>query len=141
MTVLILAREFDPTADAVVAELDRRDVAVFRTDLCDFPTRLRLRAELADGRWSGMLSTEHREVELDAIRSIWHRSPSTYVFPTSMTAQEQDFAHREAKLGLGGVLAALDVLWANHPNRCADAHSSRISGRSLLSVGSRSPTP
>jgi glutathione synthase/RimK-type ligase-like ATP-grasp enzyme len=27
----------------------------------------------------------------------------------------------EAKLGLGGVLAALDVRWVNHPNRAADA--------------------
>jgi len=122
MTVLVLAREFDPTADAVVRELCSRGVPVFRTDLCEFPTRLRLRAELGgDGRWSGALSTRHREVRLSDIRSIWHRNPSTFAFPASMTAPEQDFAHREAKLGLGGVLAALDVLWANHPNRCADS--------------------
>lgn len=121
MTVLILAREFDPTADAVVATLHERGVPVFRTDLRDFPSTLRLRAELDGGRWSGTLSTEHREVRLGDIRSIWHRNPSTYNFPASMTAEEQDFAHREARLGFGGVLASLDVLWANHPNRCADA--------------------
>lgn len=121
MTVLILARDYDPTADAVVAELAARDVPVFRTDLCDFPTRLRLRARRSKRRWSGTLSTGQRVVELGEIRSIWNRNPSTYVFPASMTVQEQDFAHREAKLGLGGVLASLDVLWANHPNRCADA--------------------
>lgn len=38
-----------------------------------------------------------------------------------MTAEEQHHAYREAKLDMGGVLASLDVLWANHPNRCADA--------------------
>ncbi len=38
-----------------------------------------------------------------------------------MTAEEQNYAYREARLGLGGVLASLDALWANHPNRCADA--------------------
>lgn len=121
MTVLILARAFDPTADAVVGALAQRQVPVFRTDLSDFPSRLRLDAELRDGRWSGRLWTEHREVQLDELRSIWNRNPSNYVFPSSMTAAEQDFAYREAKLGLGGVLASLDVLWANHPNRCADA--------------------
>ncbi|MGH3918018.1 MAG: ATP-grasp ribosomal peptide maturase [Pseudonocardiaceae bacterium] len=121
MTVLILAREFDPTADAVVGALGQRQVPVFRTDLSDFPSRLRLDAQLRGGRWSGRLWTDHREVELGGVRSIWNRNPSTYAFPASMTAAEQDFAYREAKLGLGGVLASLDVLWANHPNRCADA--------------------
>ncbi|MGH3793556.1 MAG: ATP-grasp ribosomal peptide maturase [Pseudonocardiaceae bacterium] len=121
MTVLILAREFDPTADAVVQSLADREVPVFRTDLSDFPSRLCLNAELRDGSWSGWLWNDHREVRLVDVRSIWNRNPSTYVFPASMTAAEQDFAYREAKLGLGGVLAALDVLWANHPNRCADA--------------------
>ncbi len=121
MTVLILARDFDPTADAVVSALTEREIPVFRTDLSDFPSRLRLDAELRDGRWSGRLWTDHREVALDGVRSIWNRNPSSYAFPMSMTAGEQDFAYREAKLGLGGVLASLNVLWANHPNRCADA--------------------
>ena len=121
MTVLILAREFDPTADAVVEALAQRQVPVFPTDLRDFPRWLALDAELRDGRWSGRLWTVHREVELGEVRSIWNRNPSGYVFPSSMSAEEQDFCYREARLGLGGVLASLDVLWANHPNRCADA--------------------
>lgn len=121
MTALILAPEFDPTVDAVVEALDQRQVSVFRTDLSDFPSRLWLDAQLRDGRWSGRLWTVHREVKLDEVRSIWNRKPSSYVFPPSMTAAERDFAYREARLGFGGVLASLDVLWANHPNRCADA--------------------
>lgn len=121
VTVLVLARNLDPTADAVVSALAERQVPVFRADLSEFPSRLQLDAELRAGRWSGRLWTDHREVELEGVRSIWNRNPASYVFPESMTAAEQDFAYREAKLGLGGVLASLDVLWANHPNRCADA--------------------
>lgn len=132
--MLVLAREFDPTADAVVGALVERQVPVFRVDLSDFPSRLRLGAELRDGRWSGRLWTDHREVELDDVRSIWNRNPSSYAFPPSMTAAEQDFAYREAKLGLGGVLASLDVLLANHPNRCADAILSLTSGEWPLSA-------
>lgn len=94
MTVLILAREFDPTADAVVGDLAQRQVPVFRTDLSDFPSRLRLDAQLRDGRWSGWSWNDHPEVELGGVRSIWNRNPSTYVFPASMTAAEQDFAYR-----------------------------------------------
>lgn len=121
MTVLILAPEFDPTVDAVVETLAQRQVTVFRTDLRHFPRWLGLDAELRAGRWSGRLWTAYREVELGEVRSIWNRNPSSYVFLLSMTVAEQDFAYREARLGFGGVLASLDVLWANHPNRCADA--------------------
>ncbi|MGH3809113.1 MAG: ATP-grasp ribosomal peptide maturase [Pseudonocardiaceae bacterium] len=121
MTVLVLAREFDPTADAVVAALTERGVPVFRTDLAAFPKHLRLDARLHAGRWTGRLWNEHHSVALEDIRSIWNRNPSTYRFDGSLTAAEREFCYREAKLGFGGVLAALDVLWANHPNRCADA--------------------
>lgn len=122
MTVLILAREFDPTADAVVQELtETHRVPVFRTDLADFPRRLRLEARLESGHWAGRLWNEHRSVDLEDIHAIWNRNPSNYTFDDSLTPAEQEFCYREARLGVSGVLASLDVLWANHPNRCADA--------------------
>lgn len=122
MTVLILARDFDPTVDAVVQALAApRRIPVFRTDLADFPRRLRMDARLESGRWVGRLWNEHRSVDLADIRSIWIRNPSRYVFDESLTVEEQEFCYREARLAVGGVLASLEVLWANHPNRCADA--------------------
>jgi ATP-grasp ribosomal peptide maturase len=121
MTVLILAREFDPTVDAVVHALNDYDVAVFRTDLAHFPRGLRLDVRLRSGRWIGELCNDDHSVALENIRAIWSRNPNSYRFDESLSQQEREFCHREAKLGLGGVLAALDVLWANHPNRCADA--------------------
>lgn len=121
MTVLVLARDLDPTADAVVTELTERGVPVFRTDLAAFPQRLWLDARLRHGSWSGRLWNDHREVRLEDIRAIWQRSPSGYRVDARLPADEREYCHREARLGLGGVLAALDVLYANHPNRCADA--------------------
>src|SRR5215470_8510852 len=47
--VLILTQPFDPTADYVVAELNRRNVPVFRCDPGDFPQRIRLNAHLQNG--------------------------------------------------------------------------------------------
>ncbi len=114
MTVLVVARDFDPTVDAVVQDLTDRHVPVFRTDLADFPRRLRLDAQFRSGRWTGRLWNDHHSVALEEIRSIWNRNPSRYVFGESLTTEEQEFCYREAKLGVGGVLASLDVLWANH---------------------------
>ena len=50
-----------------------------------------------------------------------HRSPATFDLPVGMSTPERVHAHREGKIGLGGVLASLPVLWANHPGRSADA--------------------
>lgn len=123
MTVLVLAQEADAPADQLIAELGRREVAVFRADTSWFPRRLVLDAEVApDGRWSGTLATDQRTVELRGIRSVWYRDPAAFVFADGLTEVERAYAHREARLGFGGVLAALaGALWVNHPNRAADA--------------------
>ncbi|MFE3171383.1 ATP-grasp ribosomal peptide maturase [Amycolatopsis sp. NPDC059090] len=118
----IFAQEADAPVDAVVRELGRRGVDVFRADTAWFPQRLSLDARIGrDGRWRGALCTEHRTVELEAIGAIWYRDPAAFDFPATLTEVERAYAHREARLGLGGVLAALPVLWVNHPNRAADA--------------------
>ena len=122
MTVVILAQQADTPVDVVVRKLGERDVAVFRADTSWFPRQLVLDARLtSDGRWTGELSSSHRIVDLEAIRSIWHRDHGAYSFAESMTEVVRAYAHREARLGLGGVLVSLDVLWVNNPNRAADA--------------------
>ncbi len=122
MTVVILAQQADTPVDAVVRELTTREVPVFRADTSWFPRELVLEARLStEGRWAGELRTEHRTVDLDAITSIWHRDPGAFSFAEGMTDVERAYAHREARLGFGGVMTSLHALWVNHPNRAADA--------------------
>lgn len=122
MTVLVLAEELDRTADGVIQGLIKFGVPVVRIDLSWFPQRLTLDAEFRDGCWRGRLRTEHRTVELESIRSIYVRTPSSFRMPEGMTAVELDYAKREAKLGVGGVLLGLpNVLWANRPDLAAAA--------------------
>jgi ATP-grasp ribosomal peptide maturase len=121
-TVVVFAQEADAPADAVVRELDQRGVEVFRADTAWFPQRLSLEASIeSDGCWRGVLFTEHRAVELEDIGAIWYRDPSAFQFPATLTDVERAYTHREARLGFGGVLAALPTIWVNHPNRAADA--------------------
>jgi ATP-grasp ribosomal peptide maturase len=122
VTVVIFADKTGIPVDAVVRQLTARDVPMFRVDTSWFPRELVLEALLdGDGRWAGILQTEHRTVDLGDIRSIWYRGPGAFSFAEGMTDVERAYAHREARLGLGGVLASLDVLWVNHPNRSADS--------------------
>lgn len=119
MTVLILADEFDPSADRMVMALQDRQVPVCRIDTSWFPSKLAVEAQLRDGRWSGLLRTPARCVKLEEIRSVWYRSPTAYRFPDALSGPERHHAFMEAKFGLGGVLSSLPVLWVNHPARVA----------------------
>lgn len=121
MTVLILAPEHDLTADRMVAHLQRREVPAARFDTAWFPQRAHLAATLHDGAWAGTLTFGERCVALDELRSIWYRSPSAFELPPALSPAERHWAAGEAKLGLGGVLSALPVLWVNQPSRVADA--------------------
>lgn len=117
MTVVVLAQQADTPVDVVIRELAAREVPVFRADTSWFPRELVLEAWLStEGRWIGELRTNHRTVDLEAIRSIWHRDPGAFSFAEGMMEVERAYAHREARLGFGGVLTSLTVLWVNHPN-------------------------
>lgn len=122
MTVLVLAPEVDLTADRMVRQLADRDVPVFRADTAWFPSRMTLDARLVDGHWAGRLATLERAVELQAIRSVWYRTPTTFRFPDGLSPAERHHAFQEAKFGMGGVLGSLDVPWVNHPNKAAAAY-------------------
>lgn len=121
MTVLILAAEFDVSADHMVLALQELGVPVCRVDTAWFPSQLSIDAELREGRWQGRLRTPRRDVELERLRSIWYRSPVTFDFPPELSSAERHHAFLEAKYGLGGVLSSLPVLWVNHPARAAAA--------------------
>lgn len=121
MTVLILAAEFDVSADQMVLALLDREVPVCRVDTKWFPTQLSIEAHLREGQWRGRLRTPRQDIELEGLRSIWYRSPTTFQFAPQLSSAERHHAFLEAKFGLGGVLSSLPVLWVNHPARAAAA--------------------
>lgn len=121
MSVLILARDLDPSADEMVTALRERGTAVCRVNTAWFPTQLSVSAGLRGGRWSGYLHTPGHRVELEDVHAVWYRSPEAYQMPDELSSAERHHAFLEAKYGLGGVLSSLPALWVNHPARLADA--------------------
>lgn len=105
----------------MVQALGKRGVPVFRTDLAAFPQELTLDARLTTDGWDGVLATEHRQVRLSEICSVWYRHPSHFVLPEGMSGPERQHAAAEARCGLAGVLSSLNVLWVNYPARESDA--------------------
>jgi ATP-grasp ribosomal peptide maturase len=119
--VVVLTGSFDPSADRVIERLNHRSIPVFRCDPAAFPQRLTMTATLGSGCWTGHLRTEHREVALGAVRSVYYRRPGRVVIADDMPPEARRFAEAEARYGFGGVIAGLDCFWLNHPARIADA--------------------
>jgi ATP-grasp ribosomal peptide maturase len=124
-TILALTCEDDPTTDAVVAAIDatQEPVRVVRLDTGDFPMELRLTATTAaDGGWNGWLVHQaFTTLALERVRSVYYRRPTRFRLPAGMSPADEVFAAVEARHGIGGLLAALDVLWVNDPIKTAAA--------------------
>jgi hypothetical protein len=71
--------------------------------------------------WDGVLSNSHREVALSRVRSVYYRHPSHFVLPDGLSGPERRHAAAEARCGVGGVLASLEVPWVNPPTGESDA--------------------
>ncbi|GLZ82117.1 ATP-grasp ribosomal peptide maturase [Actinorhabdospora filicis] len=135
--VLVLTHWFDPTADYVIHELNSRGTRVYRCDPGEFPKRLTLSAGHTPTGWAGTLHTPERSIRLEEITCAWYRRPTTFDMPEGMTQSMRSFALREARMGLGGVLATLPV-WLNHPFDLARAeykpHQLAVAARCGLAV-------
>ncbi|WP_369183539.1 ATP-grasp ribosomal peptide maturase [Streptomyces sp. Y1] len=138
--VLVLTGAFDPTADLVIEELNRRGTPVFRADTAWFPSRLALVASLDEAAgWGGTLATDRRSLDLSAVRSVYYRRPTAPEFPEAMSAEARSVASAEARRGFGGLLSALPCRWLPPPGRAADAEYKPFQLRVAAESGLRVP--
>lgn len=121
MTVVVFAQDCDASVDQVIGQLADREVPVFRADTSWFPQRLTIDAWLHGDRWVGCLSTDHHQVDLDAIRSIWYRDPTAFDFPANLSQPERRFASARPGSGSAVYSHRWTLYWVNHPNRVSDA--------------------
>ncbi|MER6361970.1 ATP-grasp ribosomal peptide maturase [Kitasatospora sp. NPDC001527] len=139
-TVLVVTGTFDPTADLVIEELNRRAVPVFRADTAWFPSRLAVAASLDGGSgWRGALATDRRSLDLAAVRSVYYRRPTPSEFPPELVPEARAVAAAEARRGFGGLLSALPARWLPPPGRAADAESKPLQLRVAAECGLRVP--
>lgn len=118
--VLLIAERDDSEAQLVVDALAVHTVEVSWIDTADFPSRLGLVATPGASH-PGWLRSADGEIDLALVRSVYRRSPAVFGLADGMSAPERRFALMEAVQGIGGVLAALECQWMNHPSRVADA--------------------
>ncbi|MDH6577647.1 ATP-grasp ribosomal peptide maturase [Kitasatospora sp. MAP5-34] len=133
--VLVITGTFDPTADLVIEELNRRAVPVFRADMAWFPSRLTLAAGLDGTGWRGTLTTDRRALDLSTVRAVYYRRPTSPEFPDDMPPEARAVATAEARRGFGGLLSALPCRWLPPPGRAADAEYKPLQLRVAIECG------
>jgi hypothetical protein len=117
-TVLIITNEQDEHADAVVLELHRRNVPVFRLHPEDFPHACSISLEIhQDGHIEGELKNAYHRVALEDVCAAWfRRSRNLFSEPPSLTSGKLD---NYVKAQSGAILSALchglQTLWVGHP--------------------------
>ncbi|RLV09991.1 alpha-L-glutamate ligase [Streptomyces griseocarneus] len=118
MTVLVLTRDHDATADLVINDLGERGIPVHRLDPGDFPGRLEISARIDAGErgWSGALRGQYRDLDLAGVASVYYRRPTRrHHLRPGLSSEDAQWAGAEARAGFVGVLESLSCLWMNHP--------------------------
>lgn len=130
-TVAVFTGELDVTADAVIIELHRRGVPVFRCDPAAFPAQLTMAARSTRGPWTGRLSTGQRTLDLADVVCSWWRRPTPISIPAEVP--DGEWVRREAVAGLRGMLSALP--WLNHPDDIHAAERKPVQLAAAAAVG------
>ncbi|MGI9000694.1 MAG: MvdC/MvdD family ATP grasp protein [Pseudonocardia sp.] len=134
-TVLVISGS-DPTAAAVMAELSHHPVEAVLIDIGDFPAHQTLVAEsMSSGAWAGTLRGAGVAVDLRRVRSVYYRRPTRFSIVDEVSTSDAVLAEYEARLGLGGVLAALDCPWICDPHATARAEYKPLQLTALCEAG------
>ncbi len=120
--VLVLTNSCDIVADKVIQLMRDRGGSVARFDPADMPLRSTLTMQLGAKTVPPYLFRDYGPgIELDQVKSVWYRRPSTFILPRYSTEHAARFAASELAMALGGALRSLYCFWMNSPGAIVEA--------------------
>jgi glutathione synthase/RimK-type ligase-like ATP-grasp enzyme len=140
-TVLIITNEHDSHADAVVLELNKRDVPVFRFHPDDFPHACSVSIEVQDGSVEGEIVTSTRTVAFKDICAAWYRRPqSLFAWNINPLSTElHDYVRAQSSLTLRTLCGSLQTLWVCHPYKLQHAEIKALQLAEASKAGLKTP--
>src|SRR2546429_169371 len=102
--ILILTQEFDPIADRLVVELDRRGTGCVRWHPDSLISDAALHVSVDGGDTNASISWRGKVIDIHEIRSVWNRRPAPFRFPKRVSGKNRVFAEQEIKSALAGTL-------------------------------------
>ncbi len=140
-TVLIITNEHDNHADAVILELHKRNVPVFRFHPEEFPHACSISIEIQDGRIEGEIATTSRTVAFRDICAAWYRRPqSLFSGSVSPTAtQLEDYVRAQSAATMRTLYESLQTLWVGHPQKLQRADIKALQLAEASKAGLKTP--
>src|SRR5919112_1483435 len=124
-TVLIITNDHDEHADAVIAELDRRAVPVFRFHPEEFPDACSISLEIRDGRIDGEIRNARDRVAFHDICAAWYRRSRALFAPLPslnlLHGDLENFLGVQSSVTLTALFAGLQTLWVGQPSKLRQA--------------------
>src|SRR5258708_8528868 len=123
--VLIITNDHDAHADAVILELNKRDVPVFRFHPEDFPHACSVSIELQDTHIQGEIRNAYRRVAFNDICAAWfRRARNLFDRRPSLTSEKLDnYVKAPSTATLSALCESLQTLWVSHPYKLQRAEA------------------
>ena len=140
-TVLIITNEFDIHADAVVLELNKRNVPVFRFHPDDFPHACSVTIEVQDGSIEGEIATPSRSVAFKDICAAWYRRPQSLFAGSGnlLSTELNNYIRAQSTLTLRTLCESLQTLWVCHPRKLQRADIKALQLAEASKAGLKTP--
>jgi glutathione synthase/RimK-type ligase-like ATP-grasp enzyme len=140
-TVLIITNDLDIHVDAVILELQKRNVPVFRFHPDDFPHACSVSIEIQDGFIRGEIATRHRSVAFTDICAAWlRRSSGMFEESISFTSTElSDYVKQQTRATLAALYESLETLWVGHPQKLLRANIKALQLAEASKAGLQTP--
>jgi glutathione synthase/RimK-type ligase-like ATP-grasp enzyme len=116
-TILIITNDHDSHADAVILELSKRNVPVFRFHPEEFPHACSVSIEIQDGRIQGEIRSGDHRVAFDDICAAWfRRARNLFDKRISLSSQKlANYVRGQSTATLVALCESLQTLWVSHP--------------------------
>src|SRR5215212_7017013 len=124
-TVLVITNDHDEHADAVIEELDRRAVPVFRFHPEEFTNASSISMEICNGRIDGEIRNADQRVAFHDICAAWYRRSRALFAPLPslnlLYGDLENFVRVQSSATLSGLFAGLETLWVGQPSKLRQA--------------------
>lgn len=117
--MLVITNDHDEHADAVIEELDRRAVPVFRFHPDDFTHAAAVSMEICNGRIDGEIRNARQRVAFHDVCAAWYRRSRALFAPLPslnlLQGDLENFLGVQASATLTGLFAGLQTMWVGQP--------------------------
>jgi glutathione synthase/RimK-type ligase-like ATP-grasp enzyme len=118
-TVLVITNDHDEHADAVIKELDRRAIRVFRFHPEEFPDACSISMEIRDGRIDGEIRNARHRVAFHDLCAAWYRRSRALFAPLPslnlLQGDLENFVKVQSSVTLAALFGSLQTLWVGQP--------------------------